>query len=173
QKLVDEVSASTDSEGNASFTVTTSQPVPVGETVTATALEVTGGNTSEFSAPKTVVAPDEVAPRVVRVVPAEDATGVAPAANVSAFFSEEMRSGTVNANTVKLRKAGTTQSLPATVGYDAATDKAILNPDANLQAGATYIATVTSGARDLAGNGLDQDPNASGNQQKVWKFKVR
>jgi hypothetical protein len=32
---------------------------------------------------------------------------------------------------------------------------------------------VTTGAQDLAGNALDQDPNLANNQSKSWKFKVQ
>jgi hypothetical protein len=32
---------------------------------------------------------------------------------------------------------------------------------------------VTTGAKDLSGNGLDQNPNVTGNQQKVWFFTTR
>lgn len=38
---------------------------------------------------------------------------------------------------------------------------------------ATYIAAVTRGTKDLAGNALDQDPATAGNQPKIWRFKVR
>jgi hypothetical protein len=34
----------------------------------------------------------------------------------------------------------------------------------------TYLATVTAGAQDLAGNALDQDPNTADNQAKTWTF---
>jgi large repetitive protein len=34
----------------------------------------------------------------------------------------------------------------------------------------TYLATVTTGAQDLAGNALDQDPNTADNQAKTWTF---
>ncbi len=112
-------------------------------------------------------------PRVVRVVPAEDATGIGPGANVSAFFSEAMKSDSINTNTVKLYRAGTTTALGATINYDAATRKATLDPNANLQLGKKYKAVVTAGTRDLAGNQLDQDPSVTGNQQKVWFFTVR
>jgi hypothetical protein len=48
----------TDSSGNATFTFSTSTKVPAGQTVTATArsvnLDASNGDTSEFSAPKTV-----------------------------------------------------------------------------------------------------------------------
>ncbi len=41
----------------------------------------------------TTTPPDTTAPKVNRVVPAENATGIAPGANVKAFFSEAMRVG--------------------------------------------------------------------------------
>jgi len=161
----------TDADGNATYTLGLFQPIAVGQTVTATATNLADGNTSEFSAPETVA--DGVAPRVNRVNPAENATGVAARANVSAFFSEEMSANTLNTNTVKLVKKGTTAKVSAKVTYVAAKKQVILNPNANLQAGATYVATVTAGAKDLAGNRLDQNPNAAGNQAKVWKFTVK
>ena len=34
-------------------------------------------------------------------------------------------------------------------------------------------AVVGTGAKDLAGNALDQNPTKAGNQPKVWKFKVQ
>jgi CSLREA domain-containing protein len=49
-------SVSTNSDGNVTFTFTPSQAVPVGQTVTATALEFVGANTSEFSGPRQVAA---------------------------------------------------------------------------------------------------------------------
>jgi hypothetical protein len=91
---------------------------------------------------------------------------------VIATFSEAMQGSSVNTATFKLKKAGTTTFLGATVTYDPATKKATLNPTNNLQSGATYIATVTSGAKDLAGNALDQIPTTAGNQAKTWSFKV-
>ena len=138
--------------------------------MTATATYNSTGDTSEFSRTVAVVG---TPPKVKRVVPAESATGVAPATNVSAFFSEAMRVGSVNTKTVKLFKTGTITPLAAAVSYDAEKKKAILNPDANLQRGAKYKAMVTTGAKDLAGNRLDQKPGVSGNQPKTWFFKVR
>lgn len=52
-------------------------------------------------------------------------------------------------------------------------DRATLDPTNSLKAGATYKAVVTTGAKDLAGNGLDQSSTLSGLQQKAWTFKVR
>jgi CSLREA domain-containing protein len=117
---------------------------------------------------------EDISPKVKRVLPAQNATGIGPRANVSAFFSEAMRAGSINTNTIKLYKAGTTTAIGAQVSYDAQKKKAILNPDANLLLGKTYKAVVTTGAKDRAGNRLDQDQDPSnGNQKKVWRFTVR
>lgn len=72
---------------------------------------------------------------------------------------------TINRLTFKLVRAGTATPVSATVSYSATTRKATLNPSVNLRPGATYTATVTTGARDLAGNALTAN--------KVWKFTVR
>jgi Big-like domain-containing protein len=105
-------------------------------------------------------------------VQAENATGIAPGTNVTAFFSEAMKAGTVT-NNVKLYKEGTTTALRATVTYDVTAKKATLNPSANLQPGAKYKAVVSTGATDMAGNPLDQSPTTAGNQPKSWTFTVR
>ena len=59
------------------------------------------------------------------------------------------------------------------MSYDAAARRATLNPNANLKPNTRYRAVVTTGARDLSGNALDQDPSATGNQQKIWFFTTR
>ena len=59
------------------------------------------------------------------------------------------------------------------VSYDTSTKKAVLNPNVNLKRGTKYKAVVTTGAKDLAGNRLDQKPNLSGNQPKTWFCTVR
>ena len=115
---------------------------------------------------------DKAPPKVTSPTPANNAVGIAPGANVKATFSEPMQGSSVNTATFKLKKAGSTTFLNATVIYDPATRRATLNPNNNLQSGVTYVATVTSGARDQSGNSLDQNSSLSGNQNKSWKFKV-
>ena len=122
---------------------------------------------------KTAAAPDTTAPKVIRVVPAENAIDVAPGTNVSALFSEPMKATTVNGSTVKLYKSGTINAIEASVSYDATAKKATLNPNANLQRGAKYKAVVSAGARDVADNPLDQSPTVAGNQPKAWFFTVK
>jgi hypothetical protein len=116
---------------------------------------------------------DTTPPRVTTTVPAATSTGVAPGANITATFSEAMDASTINGTTFKLFKAGTTTVIGAEVSYDPATKKAILNPNANLKLGTKYKAAVTTGAKDLAGNQLDQDSSLSGLQQKGWSFTIR
>ena len=115
--------------------------------------------------------PDTTAPRVNSVVPAENATG-SQGANVSASFSEAMSADSINSSTLKLFKKRSTTPIGAAVSYDASTEEAVLNPNVNLKRG-KYKAVVTTGAQDLAGNQLDQDPTLSGNQPKEWFFTVR
>ena len=45
-------------------------------------------------------------------------------------------------------------------------------PEQEPPVGATYVATVTSGAEDSVSNALDQNSTTAGNQNKSWKFKV-
>jgi hypothetical protein len=173
--FIGERSVTTDSLGNASFTFQPQSKVAAGQNITATATRALSGvptDTSEFSAPMTVTEA-VVSPMVVNTVPANGATGVSPTANVSAVFSAAMDPSTINATTIKLKKAGTTTKVSARVTYDPATKKATLNPATNLKRGAKYVATVTTGAKDLAGNALDQDPNTAGNQARVWSFTVK
>jgi hypothetical protein len=122
------------------------------------------GNASPESEVRTVIV-DATKPTVSTVVPAENATGVAPGVNVSARFSEAMRASSINARTFRLYMKGSTTALAATCTCDATTNRAVLNPSANLQRRATYKAVVSTGVRDLAGNQLGQ--------QKAWFFTVR
>ena len=80
---------------------------------------------------------------------------VSPNANVTATFSEEMKASTINKDTVKLVKKGSTTRVGVTLSYDASTRKVVLDPRRALNAGATYRTIVTTGVRDAAGNQLD------------------
>ena len=121
-----------------------------------------------------VVSPDQTAPRVSRVEPRDNATGVGPGTNVRAFFSEAMMEGSIDTDTVKMFKAGEDSARKATVTYDAASNKATLDPSADLRRGDRYRVVVTTRATDEAGNRLDQDQDPSnGHQKKVWRFRVR
>jgi probable HAF family extracellular repeat protein len=132
---------------------------------------VINGEVRAFLATPGTPPSDTPAPTVTSTVPRANAKGVAPTINVKATFSEDMQSASVK-NAFKLFKKGSTIQLAAVVSYNAATDKATLNPTNNLKRGATYKALVTTVAKDMAGNRLDQDGTTSGLQQKVWYFTV-
>ncbi len=109
------------------------------------------------------VATDTTPPTVVSVLPTEEATGVAVASNVEVVFSEAMDATTLTSTTVTLTQDG--GAVAATVTYDDAAKKAILDPSADLTPATTYTATVkggASGAKDTSGLPLAAD--------KTWSF---
>ena len=93
----------------------------------------TGGLSSEPDWADTPA--DTQAPRVSSTFPAAGATEIGPGVNVKATFSEAMRATSINTNTVKLFRAGTTTPIVAVVSYDTQTKTATLNPNANLRSG--------------------------------------
>jgi len=114
---------------------------------------------------------DKSAPNVTSTVP-RNGQEVGPAANIRATFSDEMLASSINGTTFKLFRKGSTNQIAAAVTYDAETHIATLNPTDNLRRGVTYKAVVTTLAKDVAGNGLDQNSSKAGLQQKVWFFEI-
>ena len=94
---------------------------------------------------------DLISPTVTAVKPADDATGIEPGTNVSAFFSGAMTTGSID--------------------YDGVANRATLDPNADLRRGDRYRVKVPTGTKDLAGNRLDQGPS-NGYQRMVWRFTV-
>jgi len=122
---------------------------------------------------------DNKHPRVIEVRPAEGATNVSiedPSNpfqyhRVAAFFSEDMKPGSAMW-AIKLYKKGSDTLLDSTMSYNAAQRKVTLEPEIALKRGATYKAVVSTRAKDLAGNRLDQNRNRAGLQPKVWYFTM-
>jgi hypothetical protein len=123
--------------------------------------------------------PDTAAPKVSTATPT--GTGVARGSNAIATFSERMDPTTITTSTFKLFKCSSTTSTNCAtqitnVTITRTTDrlKATLNPfgaSSTLLAGSTkFKVVVTTGAKDEAGNQLDQDSSVAGNQNKVWYF---
>jgi N-acetylneuraminic acid mutarotase len=125
---------------------------------------------SSASTPKQVIpsdrlspeSSDTIVPTITGVTPADGATDAAVSANAVATFSEAMDATTVGASTFTLTRQGSSIPVAAAVTYDSTNDRAVLNPDAELEVGVTYTATVSRGVRDQAGNALAED--------KVWSF---
>ena len=125
---------------------------------------------------------DKTKPKVSTATPT--GTGVARNTNATATFSEKMVPTTITTSTFKLfRCSSTTSTNCATqitnVDVSLSPDRltATLNPyptsATTLLASRTkFKVVVTTGAKDKAGNPLDQNAT-TGNQKKVWYFTTR
>lgn len=96
---------------------------------------------------KTVLT-DEKAPLINVTDPLSDAKNVARNKTVSIEFNEAMDASTINTNTFTL-KQGTT-AITGIVAYTGTT--ATFTPSENFKAEKEYTATITTGAKDKAGN---------------------
>jgi hypothetical protein len=97
-------------------------------------------------------------PTVSSSVPANAATGVALNQKIAATFSKTMDASAITASTFTLMH-GTT-SVSGLVSYSGTT--ATLAPASNLSPNTLYIATITTGAKDLTGNAMTSN--------YVWSF---
>jgi Ice-binding-like/Bacterial Ig-like domain len=97
--------------------------------------------------------------------------GVAANSVVTATFSEDMAAATLNSTSFTLTCAAPCISAGNTVTYDTGTRTALLTPVSALSVGATYTATITTAATDLAGNALggNQAPSPAASNY-VWTF---
>lgn len=94
--------------------------------------------------------PDTTPPEVSATVPLNGTVGVSLGGNLAAIFSEPMQPLTITAATFTLVHGSTV--IPGAVTYSGVT--ATYNPTSALTANTSYTATITTGARDLAGNAL-------------------
>jgi N,N-dimethylformamidase beta subunit-like protein/uncharacterized protein DUF4082/cadherin-like protein/Big-like domain-containing protein/purple acid phosphatase-like protein len=95
---------------------------------------------------------DTTPPEITNRSPVPSATGVPPDANVTATFDEPMRASSFTGTSFRLRARGTSEDVPATVGYAGAT--ATLDPAAGLAPGTTYDVTIDGSVEDTSGNRL-------------------
>ncbi len=107
----------------------------------------------------TGAAADTTPPTVNSTNPAGDQTGVAANTAVTATFSEAMAGASLTTATFTVVD-GSGNPVAGTVTSAGAT--ATFAPTALLANGTTYTATITTGAKDLAGNGLVQS--------RAWSF---
>ena len=117
-------------------------------------------------------------PRVTSTSPKHTATGVAPSVTLSATFSEKMDPASITNSTFQLLMVNpdgsTTQITDVMVSLSTDGLVAMLDPFGSSQTllskNTTYKGVVTTGARDEAGNQLDQHPTTPGFSQKTWSF---
>jgi hypothetical protein len=106
----------------------------------------------------TGAAADTIAPTVVLVNPADLATNVALNATVNATFSESMDPLSISSTSFLLKQGA--NAVTGTTSYSGLI--AVFTPGSALTANTNYTATVTTAAKDLAGNALALN--------KVWSF---
>ena len=99
----------------------------------------------------TGAAPDTVAPTVISTGAPNGATGLSVNRASSAVFSEQMDPLTINTASFKVTGPGVTPVI-GTVTYSGVT--ATFTPAAQLAPMTTYTSTITTAAKDLAGNPL-------------------
>jgi hypothetical protein len=95
-------------------------------------------------------APDVVAPTVTTTEPSNNAIGVSTNKVISIEFSEAMTAASINANTFTVTQGG--NAVAGTVAYSGTT--ATFTPTTPFTSNTVYTATITTGAKDLAGNAL-------------------
>lgn len=105
--------------------------------------------------------PGVTAPRVISVVPASGSSGACANAPVTATFSKAMNPSSINATTFTLTGPASAP-VAGQVAYDEPSRTASFTPTSTLALSATYTATITTGARDVFGNGLASN--------QVWSF---
>jgi len=92
------------------------------------------------------VKPDTTPPTVTSTIPANGAINVRVDTVITATFSENMQAATINDSTF------TIEGVTGAVSY--ADRIATFTPDSNLSPNIVYTATITTGAKDAAGNAL-------------------
>ena len=111
------------------------------------------GNWSDYSPPWTFTV-DTTPPQISSTSPINGATGVArTGTNITATFNEDMDSSTINTSTFRVGSGG--GALSGEVTYNASTKIATFAPSTPyLNYGVTYIVTIDSTVKDVAGNSL-------------------
>ena len=104
-----------------------------------------------------------VAPQIVSTLPANAALNVPLTQTVSATFTKAMNPLTITNATFYLMQGANT--VAATLSYNSVTFTATLTPMVALLPSTSYIATVTTGATDLAG-----DPLGTTGAPNPWTF---
>ena len=95
---------------------------------------------------------DTTAPKVITTIPADTATGISTNSKISAMFSEPMDPSSINISSFTLTQAGI--AVSGTVTYSTNGSIATFAPASILSSNSLFTATITTAAKDLAGNPL-------------------
>ena len=109
----------------------------------------------------TSAAANTTPPTVISTIPLNGATGVPLNQIVNATFSKAMNPATINSATFTLTGPGATV-VSGLLAYASISNTLTFTPTSNLAVSTLYTATITTGAKDLAGNALASN--------YVWTF---
>jgi hypothetical protein len=154
--LIGETSVTTDASGNTSFGYATSAPAAVGQAITATATDDAAGNTSEFSAPVSVVAAPtapNTSPTISGLKPTPGSTTRDRTPTVGAKVTDAETN--LAKSNIRLYVDGNRRDF----SYDRSTDRLSFTPGTNLSFGGHTVKIVATDASALAST-------------KSWSFKV-
>jgi hypothetical protein len=133
-----------DLENNKSYTIT----------VTTGVKDVAGNALAAQSTSTFTTELDSTKPTVILTFPENNATSIGIGSAMKVTFSEQMDATTITGTTFTLKTTTGDVAVAGTVSYNSTTHIASFTPSAALAAGTNYTATVTTGAKDLAGNVL-------------------
>jgi len=108
---------------------------------------------------------DSKRPTVISTTPADLASDVARNTDITAMFSEDILSTSVDSSSFTLTKLFNTGDVAGTVSFDGLNNVATFNPNADLALLTDYAVTIKTGIADLSGNPLAA--------QYSWSFKTR
>jgi hypothetical protein len=104
---------------------------------------------------------DTTQPIVVKTSPSDGATGITKISRITATFSEPMLSSSITTSTFTVKARGSSTSIPGVVWLGNGID-AYFAPMSSLNPTTTYVAEITTRAKDVAGNSLSA--------VKAWSF---
>ena len=104
---------------------------------------------------------DRTPPTVTSTSPRGGTSNIQVNSVIKVTFSEPMLASSVSTNTFTLRIADTTTKLAGVVSLSLDRKTATFDPSANLATSTRYVATISTGATDPAGNALSE---------KKWSF---
>jgi len=132
-------------------------------------LAVTDGQTTQAGMiTMTYQGSDTISPKVTKVSPNASVADAALNTTINALFNEAMNGSTITTSSFTLAKTSDNSSVAGQVSYDSTSMTATFTPGANLEPNTKYLATLTIGIQDIAGNALSGGNAADGGYQ--WTF---
>ncbi|MGA9943057.1 MAG: Ig-like domain-containing protein, partial [Nitrososphaeraceae archaeon] len=115
-----------------------------------------------FGTSSTPLPSDTTKPTVTSTSPGGGTSNIQVNSVIKVTFSEPMSSSSVSTSTFTLRIADTPTTLGGVVSLSSDGKTGSFDPTANLASSTRYVATISTGAKDLAGNALSES--------KKWSF---